>query len=241
MDGWENATVVLYSALLDKLLAGIAADPKYMKSYPDPHSFIVQMHRKFGSGGQKMADDDTLEFVAAMCQTGEAKRYGWTSHEQVAKQFGEDLAKSATTRFGEGRDLLQRVKGRLKTFCANTLLGQLAETFGSDFVGKCSANFQGIYLWTINFDVDDPGDEFGEYRLAIKFGPSAWFANEQDANWKRRVQEPDYARLFVTRARTREIRQSAITLQEVLDGLAATDTRLRDEIADLFRDRVLDR
>ena len=72
------------------------------------------------------------------------------------------------------------------------------------------------------------------------YGPSAWFANEQDATtWRRTVDRGavDYSHVFLTRARYREVRQSNVTLQEVLDGLAPDDRRLHDEIVVLWMDR----
>ena len=84
----------------------------------------------------------------------------------------------------------------------------------------------------------DDGEKFGEARLQLKFGPSAWFANEKDPHWKRTVdpEVADYSRLFLTRAKTKEVRQSEVTLQEVLDGLAPSDRRLHDEIVQLLSD-----
>ena len=115
---------------------------------------------------------------------------------------------------------------------------QLNATLGDGFVGKVSARYVGNYQWTVNFDLPDDEAKFGEHRLQLKFGPSAWFANEKDPNWKRKVdpEVADYSRLFITRAKTKEIRQSVVTLQEVLDGLAPSDLRLHDEIVQLLRD-----
>ena len=93
--------------------------------------------------------------------------------------------------------------------------------------------------WTINFEVRDEGEDIGEARLQLKFGPSAWFANEQaTSTWKRTVDRAlvDYSHVFITRAKYREIRQSSVTLREVLDGLEPDDRRLHDEIVDLWRD-----
>ncbi|MEX1093682.1 MAG: hypothetical protein WEB67_05575 [Acidimicrobiia bacterium] len=47
----------------------------------------------------------------------------------------------------------------------------------------------------------------------------------------------DYSRLFLTRVNTHEIRQSVVTLQEVLDGLEPEDDRLlQDELVRLLSD-----
>ena len=158
--------------------------------------------------------------------------------EQFAKQCGYQIASgSFHVRFAEGRQLLQRVKGSLKNFSSGTLKGQLNSTLGEEFVRKVTANYAGIYQWTINFGVDDPGVDIGEAWLQLKFGPSAWFANEQDPWWTQTVDRlvVDYSHLFLTRPSNREVRQSVVTLQDVLDGLGATDMRLHDEIVQLFR------
>lgn len=65
----------------------------------------------------------------------------------------------------------------------------------------------------------------------MKFGPSAWFENERDPNWKVKMdpEVADYSRVFITWL-SREIRQSEVAPQEVLDGLSIDDLRLHDEI-----------
>lgn len=109
-------------------------------------------------------------------------------------------------------------------------------------MGRVSSTYQGNYQWTVNFDL--PGldlphaAQFGESQLQLKFEPSAWFANERDPNRTVTVDPAvaDSSRLFITWAATREIRQSVVTLQEVLDGLAADELRLPDEMVKLVRD-----
>ena len=118
---------------------------------------------------------------------------------------------------------------------------QLNETLGVGFVTKVTATYAGIYQWTINLEVEDEGEDIGEAGLQLKFGPSAWFANEQDTTtWRRTVDRAavDYSHVFLTRARYRAVRQSTVTLQEVLDGLAPDDRRLHDEIVDLWMDQA---
>jgi hypothetical protein len=109
---------------------------------------------------------------------------------------------------------------------------------GDGFVSQVSARYAGTYQWTVNFDLPDDEEKFAERRLQLKFGPSAWFANEKDPNWKQTVdpEVADYSRLFLRRAKTKEVRQSEVTLQEVLDGLAPSDRRLHDEIVQLLSD-----
>ena len=115
-------------------------------------------------------------------------------------------------------------------FAKRDLVPQLNEALGDEFVTGVKAHYQGIYQWTINLYLPE------ESQLQLKFGPSAWYANERDDYWEIKP-EPgtvDYAHLFLTRTATRELRPSAVTLQEVLDGLGHEDHRLRDEILDLL-------
>jgi len=233
--GWEHAAVVTYDKPITELREKVARD--YHQKNPEPSWLIDQLHRKFVRGAGRVEDHEVLDFLTVMCATGEAGRYRAQSQDAAALKFADDVAKQASERFGEGRELLQRVKGRLKTYGARVLQPQLNATLGAGFVTKVSATYAGIYQWTVNLEVADEGNEFGEGKLQLKFGPSAWFANEQDPNWRRTVdlEAVDYSHLFLTRARFREIRQSAVTLQEVLDGLGSGDLRLHDEIVEFWR------
>ena len=236
--GWEYASVVTYGGLLDRLRLAVESDRQYQQKHPEPDSFIDQMHRKFVKGRGPVEDHQVLDFVIAMCATGEAGRYGEQRHTSAAERFANDVAEQARERFGEGRELLGRVKVRLRNFSAQVLRSQLNATMGDGFVSQVSARYAGTYQWTVNFDLPDDGEKFGEASLQLKFGPSAWFANEKDPSWKRTVdpEVADYSRLFLTRAKTKEVRQSEVTLQEVLDGLAPSDRRLHDEIVQLLSD-----
>ncbi|MCP2370898.1 hypothetical protein BJ978_001574 [Agromyces terreus] len=235
--GWQRAPVATYSGLVGRLHADLEQDPAYQRNHAEAYSFIEQMHRKFVTGRGRMNDDDVLGFVVAMCDTGEARRYQEQKQHAAAERFASDLAEQARERFGEGRELLHQVKRLVKEFGSGVLAAQLEQTLGDGFVRNVSATFSGIYQWTVNFDIDDRGPEFGEARLQLKFGPSAWFAIENDPNWNFIGDSlgADYSRLFITRAATKEIRQSAVTLQEVLDGLEPTDRRLHDEVVAILQ------
>jgi PD-(D/E)XK nuclease superfamily len=237
--GWENAAVLTYATLVDRLHEALADDDAYRRKHPEAHSFLDQMHRKFVKDRGRMHDSDVLGFVVAMCASGEARRYQEQRQDVAAERFASDLAAQARQRFGEGRELLQRAKGNLRSFSAGPLKRQLNATLGDGFVGLVSARFSGIYQWTVNFDIaEDGGVDFGEPPLQLKFGPSAWFANERDPHWQRKVDLAvvDYSYLFLTRAKNRELRQSAAALHEVLDGLEPTDRRLHDEIVRMLSD-----
>ncbi len=236
-DGWEHAAVVTYATLVERLHRELAGDRQYEVTHPEPWSFIEQMHRKFVTRRSRVEDRDVLDFVTAMCAIGEAGRYGYQSQELAATSFADDIAGQAVERFGEGRELLQRVKGRLKTFCDRVLRHQLEATFGQSCVGDVGGRYAGIYLWTVALPVAPGTTSPSKPNLQVKFGPSAWYANEHDNYWKSTVDRTvtDYSHLFLTHVETRQIRQSALTLQEILDGIPTNDLRLHDELSELLR------
>jgi hypothetical protein len=132
--------------------------------------------------------------------------------------------------------LLVRIKQALKGYSAQTLKGQVNAALGREYISDISTPFRGIYEWTVNFNITNEPD------LQLKFGPSAWFANEggrgdwgSDA-WKVTVpvDQADYTHLFITSQKAMEVRQSAVTVAEVLGELPFDDFRVRDEIIQLI-------
>jgi hypothetical protein len=232
-NNWEKAAVVTYRSVLEPLQETVVADPKYRLEFHEPFSLINQMYRKFVKGRGPMEDRDVLDFVVAMCDTGEAARYAKNNMDQVAEQFASDLHEQARERFGEGRALLQRVKDRLKAFSSAVLRQQLNTATSRPLVRSVAANYVGRWRWEVIFNLetnDGPPDD-----IQLIFGPSAWHAQHESA--ANPIADPDYSRLFIWHHSTKEFRQSAITLQEILDGLDREDTRLRDEILTLLGDR----
>jgi hypothetical protein len=239
VEGWEKASVVTYRVLIDRLWNAVQHDLRYGRDYPEPYSFIGQMHRKFVKEKNRVEDHQVLDFVVAMCGTGQAGRYSEQPHGPAAQRFANDVAEQALERFEQGREILMRVKLRLTNYADEYLKKQLNATLGEGFVSQVSARYVGNYRWTVNFNLSGPalpvGADFGEAQLQLKFGPSAWFANERDSEWKMTVDPSmaDYSHLFITWAKTREICQSAVTLQEVLDGLSPDDLRLHDAMVQI--------
>lgn len=234
--GWEDAAVLTYGKLAERLLEHVGGDRAYQRKNPDAHAFIEQLHRKFVRGRGRVGDQEVLNFVVAMCDTGEIRRYQEQPQEVAAERFADDLAMQARERFGEGRDLLQRAKGRLSVFSEGPLRRQLNATWGEGFVLGVNARLAGIYQWTVNIDVKKESNDLGQSRLQLKFGPSAWYANERDPSWTRTVDssQADYSRLFLTWAGVKEVRQSTVSIHDVLDGLDPADPRLHDEIIGLL-------
>jgi hypothetical protein len=240
-DGWASAAVVTYSSLIDRLYATVTSPAGQFAAYgnqnPDAYGFICQMYRKFGTEG-RMGNDGLLDFVVAMCDAGEAGRYQIQKPAEAAQQFANDLAELAVKQFGESRELLKTIKAQLKQYCTDNLTPQLNQTLGQTFVRSVSANYAGIYQWSVNFDIegDDGARTVDEAKLQIKFGPSAWYSNEQDPAFMKKVERnhADYSHLFITRTINGEIRQSSVAIQEVLTGLKPDDRRLHDEIVELL-------
>jgi hypothetical protein len=174
-DGWEHASVVTYSSLLQRLMNDVASDERYKRDSAAQYSFIDQMHKRFVKG-REMNDDALIDFIEAMCRTGEAGRYGWKPIEPAAVQFADSLREQAKAQFDESRELLRRVKTALRSYAAAVLKGQVNEELAREYITKVSANFQGTYEWTVNFFTSDDSEPV----LQLKFGPSAWYANEVD-------------------------------------------------------------
>lgn len=230
--GWEDSHILTYRALIARLYAVVCDDVLYQQQNPDAYSFIHQMHRKFVRERSLVEDRDVLKFVTALSHTGEAARYGFLRQEKVAEQFASDIAVQARQRFVEGRELLQRLKALLRAFSEGPLKEQLNATLDLAQVHKVSMTYAGIYQWTINLEMDGLPSAADQPLIQLKFGPTAWFANVQDEYWKYRVEPEyvDYSKVFIARTDTRTLRQSSVSLQEILDGLESSDSRLHDEI-----------
>lgn len=234
-EGWDNAAVVTYQSVLGRLRQVVDADPRYRLEHPEPYSFIHQMHRKFGKGSGRMEDRKLLHFVVAMCDTGEAQRYSKNNIDQVTEQFAIDLQEQARERFGEGRELLQRVKDRLKTFSSEVLRHQLDDATSRNLVGRVAANYVGKWRWEVILHLQTATTEGTIDNIQLIFGPSAWHTQFESA--PNPVDDPDYSRIFIWRHSTKQFRQSTVTLQEVLDGIHHEDLRLRDETLELLGTR----
>lgn len=229
-DGWLAAAVVTYPTMLRSLAASPALSGEYATEHPQQRAFLQQMEDHFVKE-LRVNDDQLLAFVEAVCNTGEAARYGATQRDQAAISFADALRAEALERFGESVGLLRRLRSSLFNFASEHLKDQVNEALGEAALGSVFKNYRGNYEWTVAFyRADDPE----QWLAQMKFGPSAWFANASDPFWTSKVPaaEADYTRLFLTHGRT--IRQSNVTLAEVLRGLPGDDLRLRDELMALI-------
>ena len=238
-EGWEKASVITYSRLAQRLMNHVASDERYQRDCAAQYSFIDQMHKRFVKE-RKMNDAALIDFIEAMCTTGESERYAWRPIEPAAVQFADELRQQAKAQFDESRELLQRAKAALRNYATEVLKGQVNEKLGYEYLTDVNAGLRGRYEWTVNFLTTAGSPAV----LQLKFGPSAWYANEgkrgdwgTDA-WEETVPagQADYSQLFITR-NSKAIRQSVVALREVIEGLSPDDFRLRDEIVRFVQDR----
>ena len=68
-----------------------------------------------------MNDEDLVDFIDALCKTGEARHFGTQKNEDAAINFGDHLREEAVRRFGECRELLRRIKRKLRDYGEGTL------------------------------------------------------------------------------------------------------------------------
>jgi hypothetical protein len=239
-DGWECAPVVTYRTLVTRLLSHVEADPKYQKECAEQYSFFRHMERQFVKGIQ-VNTEQLIDFIDAMCQVGESDRLS-LGGDDAALKFADNFRELAVTNFNESRGLLFEVKRILKDYSSRVLREQVNEALTEERFGKINANYAGRWQWTVNIDPHEPAENTGGEkhpdggdlgRLQLKFGPSAQLANAGNETWLKTVPAPNYAHVFITW--NREVRQSAVTLLEVVRGLDDYDVRLRDEIVEFIK------
>jgi hypothetical protein len=103
-------------------------------------------------------------------------------------------------------------------------MGQLNAELQSGPVTSVHTQFQGQWEWCVTLRRADPHPN-----IYLEFGPTAVVEN---ARVPSPVAEPDYSRIFVTRQAEADgidqMRQTDVSLIEVLTGLSDNDLRLRD-------------
>lgn len=236
-DGWEQAPVVLYSMLMEELLAYVRQHRGYRDEHIEQYHFIENMHRHFTNRmAVSMNRDGLVSFVDAMCRGGEADVFGQTRSDEAARQLGDRLREEAIQRFGESRELLGKAKQILRSYCEATLREQVNDAMGAEVLGDIYAAWRGIYSWAVNFKSlpADQATHGRDFVVHLKFGPSAWDALNRD-RWKAAgIADPDYTRIFVFDAGSDSAVQSEVSLTELIEGLATDDYRLRNEIVALL-------
>lgn len=232
-DGWEEAIVLTYADLLAPLKSIVVGDEAWQSVHPQQHFFISQLFEHFMEVTGNMSEEEQIEFIKAMCDTGESTRYGQRPQEMASRQFAELLALHAQRQFEEGRKMLSRVKKILKWFSERTLTEQVNSALDTNEITSVEARFVGQWEWCVTLRREDTKPE-----IFFEFGPTAVVENGRVAE---PLAHPDYTKVFVTRrARGRDtgidlISQTDVGLGEVLDGLKEGDLRLRDAVLAAIR------
>jgi hypothetical protein len=226
-DGWEAAVVVTYSELLESLKTHFAGDAAWRRGHPRQEFFINELIQHVTEGPGVVSGEDRIAFIKAMCETGEAARYGQRPQEAAAQEFADLLALHAKRQFEEGRRTLGEVKRALKRYAERTLVGQVNETLNPGRVTSIETRFSGQWEWCVTLRRAD-----SQPTVFLEYGPTAVVENGLAAE---PVVAPDYAKIFVTCAAAgtddvHRIVQTDVGLDEVLAGLGDADVRLRDGV-----------
>ena len=226
LDGWDNAPVVLYRTLIRRLSDYLDADPNYADAHPEQSAFFRQIKAHFLKG-MNLDQSIALDFIKVMCQLGEAKRYG---NRNADKAFGDSIREEAERRFVEGQSVLNTVKWTVQKYLI-THSPEINTAMGSAIFDGTDISLAGIYQWDVSLKSQ------GQRCAHVMFGPSAWAENERDdyKAWDTKVSDPDYSRLFIGYSRTRVLRQSSVTMDDVLAFGFMENHRLMDEIVEAVR------
>ncbi|USQ81563.1 PD-(D/E)XK nuclease family protein [Ornithinimicrobium faecis] len=226
-DGWEKSVVVTYAELLESLQTHIAHDRAWQRAHTRQGFFISELVQHYTEGPGVVSGEDQIQFIKAMCDTGESARYGHRPLEAAAQGFADLVALHAKQQFDEGHKTLGEVKRALRHYAEHTLTSQLdiSRPTGQETVVKTP--FSGQWQWCVALICPDP-----HRNLHLEFGPTAVVENGLVAE---PVVDPDYTKIFVTRKAASgdgidRILQSDIGLDEVLNGLSDGDVRLHDAL-----------
>ena len=226
-DGWDQAAVVTYSEVLDSLKDHIAADGTWQAEHPDQHFFLRQVFEHFTEGFVTMNKAEQIRFLKAMCETGESARYGYRPHDRAGLEFAEQIGRKARQQFEDTRAVLAEAKSALRSFAEHALMVQVNESGDAGEVASVYSKYVGQWEWAVTLERPD-----AQCNVHVEFGPSAVAENGRAPN---PLSDPDFSMLFVTRGTPDgdgidAIAQTSISLEELLNGLPADDTRLRDAV-----------
>lgn len=174
-----------------------------------------------------MNTEDTLAFLTAMCETGESARYGQRPRDRVAEDFADLMAAQARRQFEDSLALLAATKKALRGHANATLVGQVNAQIPAGPIEKVVTRFVGQWEWCVELQRSDDHPT-----VFFEFGPTAVAEQERVP---RRLEAPDYSQVFVSLQGPSgegisRLAHTGVGLTEVLDGLQATDLRLRDAV-----------
>ena len=109
-DGWEEAVVVTYAEVLERLKEHVFRDERWVHAHPEQHFFIQQMVHQFVEGPAAVSLDDQIDFIKGLCDAGESARYSVSRQEEAAQDFANIVAAHAHRQFEDGRRTLAQVK-----------------------------------------------------------------------------------------------------------------------------------
>lgn len=226
-DGWQRAVVITYAELLRTLRAHIAGHRAWIRQNREQHFFIRQLFEHFVEGPAAMNTEDTLAFLTAMCETGESARYGQRPRDRVAEDFADLMAAQARRQFEDSLALLAATKKALRGHANATLVGQVNAKIPAGPIEKVVTRFVGQWEWCVELQRSDDHPT-----VFFEFGPTAVAEQERVP---RRLEAPDYSQVFVSLQGPSgegisRLAHTGVGLTEVLDGLQATDLRLRDAV-----------
>lgn len=231
--GWENAVVVTYAELITDLREHVDRDPKWRRLHTRQTFFIDELARHFVEAPMDIDSQDRIAFIDAMCRTGEGVRFSYRPIDVAAEDFADLVARHARRQFEDARSLLRRVKGDLENYARAVLMDQVNAAAPHARIERVAANFKGKWEWSVAFKrAESP------QTLYLDFGPTA-AKHVQDQ--PHLIGRPDFSRIFVSRKDVRQgvlsgvdrLLQTDVTLDEVIAGLEASDTRLRDAIVSI--------
>jgi hypothetical protein len=229
--GWRDAVVTTYETLLGDLRALVAEDRSWREANRKQSFFLDQLFDHFLEGPSAMSLDDRLAFLKTMCETGESARYGYRPQDSASEEFANLIAQHARQQFDDGRKVLGEIKRALQSYATHTLTKQLNDLWSTGQVTRVDARYQGKWEWCVVFRRAD-----AQPNLFITFGPTAVAENDQVTE---PLVAPDYSRVFVGRQAAEgdaveQHEQTEVGLAEILAGLPADDTRLRDAFVELL-------
>ncbi len=231
--GWGHAVVTTYETLLGDLRELVAADRPWRDANREQVFFLEQLFDHFLEGPSAMSLDDRLSFLKTMCDTGESARYGYQPQDSAGEEFANLIAHHARQQFDDGRRVLGEIKRSLQGWARHTLTKQLDEVWSTGGVTSVEVPYRRTWEWCVVLRRAD-----SEPNLFLTFGPTAVAENDQ---LPEPLRTPDYGKVFVGLGRqaaageaVERLEQTGVGLDEVLAGLPADDTRLRDAFVALL-------